>query len=182
VGVDRQRLRLGGEARPLPRPGGSRRAGKLPRQDPPCHRGSEEAELAASACSDLGKTTGSELHVVCVQPASYVFEMADWEAAKADFAEELERVSERLAESTLEAQAQKIRETGGEISGAHARVGFPDAEIVGLAGRLGAGLIVIGSRGRGPLRRALLGSVSDSMVRHAHCPVMVLRKEKESSA
>ena len=144
--------------------------------------GSEEADLAASACAELTKTTGSELHVVCVQPASYVFEMADWEAARADFAEELERASERMAESTLEAQVQKIREAGGEISGAHARVGFPDAEIVGLAGSLGAGLIVIGSRGRGPLRRALMGSVSDSVVRHAHCPVMVVRPEKVEAA
>lgn len=55
----------------------------------------------------------------------------------------------------------------------------PDEEIVGLAGRLSAGLIVMGSRGLGPLRRALMGSVSDSVVRHAHCPVMVVRPEKE---
>ena len=61
-------------------------------------------------------------------------------------------------------------------------MGDPDAEIVGLAGRLGAGLIVVGSRGLGPLRRALMGSVSDSVVRHAHCPVMVVRPEKERSA
>lgn len=51
---------------------------------------------------------------------------------------------------------QKITEAGGEIAGAHARVGYPDAEIVGLAGRLDAGLIVMGSRGLGPLRRALI--------------------------
>jgi nucleotide-binding universal stress UspA family protein len=41
---------------------------------------------------------------------------------------------------------------------------------------VGAGLIVIGSRGRGGLRRALLGSVSDSVIRHAHCPVLVIRE------
>jgi nucleotide-binding universal stress UspA family protein len=29
------------------------------------------------------------------------------------------------------------------------------------------------------MRRSLMGSVSDSVVRHAHCPVMVVRKEKE---
>ena len=42
-----------------------------------------------------------------------------------------------------------------------------------------AGLIVMGSRGRGGVRRALMGSVSDSVVRHAHCPVMIVRREKE---
>jgi nucleotide-binding universal stress UspA family protein len=36
----------------------------------------------------------------------------------------------------------------------------------------------VGSRGLGPLRRALMGSVSDSVVRHAHCPVLVVRQEK----
>jgi nucleotide-binding universal stress UspA family protein len=50
---------------------------------------------------------------------------------------------------------------------------------VGSAERLGAGLIVMGSRGLGPLKRALMGSVSDSVVRHAHCPVLVVRPEKQ---
>ena len=52
-----------------------------------------------------------------------------------------------------------------------------DAEIVDLAEEIGAGLIVMGSRGYGPIRQALIGSVSDSVVRHAHCPVMVVRGE-----
>jgi uncharacterized protein YeaO (DUF488 family) len=53
-----------------------------------------------------------------------------------------------------------------------------DQEIVNLAEEIGAGLIVLGSRGRGGIRRALMGSVSDSVVRHAHCPVLVVRREK----
>jgi nucleotide-binding universal stress UspA family protein len=64
------------------------------------------------------------------------------------------------------------------VAGAHTEDGFPDEEIVVLASRLGAGLIVVGSRGRGPLRKALMGSVSNSVVRHAHCPVTVVRPEK----
>ena len=51
-----------------------------------------------------------------------------------------------------------------------------DRAIVGFAEDAGVGLIVIGSRGRGGIRRALMGSVSDSVVRHAHCPVMVVRE------
>jgi|SRR5215207_3379431 len=144
--------------------------------------GSEEANLAASTAADLAKGTGSELHVVYVEPVSYVYEMTEWEASRADLPGELERAAEELAESRLEKQAQKLEEAGGQIAGTHTRVGFPDAEIVGLAERLGAGLIVMGSRGLGPLRRALMGSVSDSVVRHAHCPVMVVRPEKERSA
>jgi nucleotide-binding universal stress UspA family protein len=47
---------------------------------------------------------------------------------------------------------------------------------VRLSEELGAGTIVIGSRGLGGLRRALMGSVSESVVRHAHCPVFVVRE------
>jgi nucleotide-binding universal stress UspA family protein len=35
---------------------------------------------------------------------------------------------------------------------------------------------VIGSRGLGGLKRSLMGSVSESVVRHAHCPVFVVRE------
>ena len=53
---------------------------------------------------------------------------------------------------------------------------MPDAEIVALAEELGVGLIVMGSRGLGGIRRAVMGSVSDSVVRHAHCPVLIVRQ------
>jgi len=58
-------------------------------------------------------------------------------------------------------------------------MGNPAAEIVELAEELGVGLVVVGSRGLGGVRRALMGSVSDSVVRHAHCPVLVVRIEGE---
>jgi nucleotide-binding universal stress UspA family protein len=90
--------------------------------------------------------------------------------------------AEEATKTKFEEQVQKIRDAGIEVAGAHTREGFPDEEIVGLAGRLSAGLIVMGSRGLGPLRRALMGSVSDSVVRRAHCPVLVMRQEKERSA
>jgi nucleotide-binding universal stress UspA family protein len=140
--------------------------------------GSEEADLASSTAADLARGTGSELHIVYVEPASYVYAMAEWEASRADMRSELRRAAEERADSRLQEQVQRIGETGGEIAGVHARVGFPDAEIVGLAGKLGAGLIVMGSRGLGPLKRALMGSVSDSVVRHASCPILVVRTER----
>jgi nucleotide-binding universal stress UspA family protein len=52
-------------------------------------------------------------------------------------------------------------------------------EIVELAEELKVGLVVVGSRGLGGIRRALMGSVSDSVVRYAHCMVLVVRKEEE---
>jgi nucleotide-binding universal stress UspA family protein len=58
----------------------------------------------------------------------------------------------------------------------HLREGRADKEIVEVAEEIGAGLIVMGSRGHGRLRRSLLGSVSESVVRHAHCPVTIVRE------
>ena len=55
-------------------------------------------------------------------------------------------------------------------------MGRPDEEIVVLGEEIGAGLIATGSRGLGGMRRALMGSASDSIVRHAHCPVLVVRQ------
>lgn len=49
------------------------------------------------------------------------------------------------------------------------------AQIVRCAERLGADFIVIGSHGRAGFARALLGSVAERVVRHAHCSVLVAR-------
>jgi nucleotide-binding universal stress UspA family protein len=41
-----------------------------------------------------------------------------------------------------------------------------------------ADLVVVGTRGRSGAERMLLGSVSDHVVRHAECPVLVVRPSK----
>jgi nucleotide-binding universal stress UspA family protein len=53
--------------------------------------------------------------------------------------------------------------------------GDPAESIVEAAVSESADIIVIGSHGRAALGRALIGSVSDQVVRHAPCPVMVVR-------
>ena len=57
----------------------------------------------------------------------------------------------------------------------HARIGHPAEEILELARQVGADLVFIGSHGLTGLERALLGSVSERVVREAKCPVMVVR-------
>ncbi|MGD0862536.1 MAG: universal stress protein [Candidatus Limnocylindrales bacterium] len=52
--------------------------------------------------------------------------------------------------------------------------------IVAAADSEGADLIVVGSHGRSGVSRFFIGSVSDFVVRHAHCPVMVVRGKPES--
>jgi nucleotide-binding universal stress UspA family protein len=144
--------------------------------------GSEEADLALQTAADLAKYTGSELHIVHVEAASYVSPTTDWESLGGeDLPTRLDEVAKEAAKTKVDEQVQKVREAEGETAGAHARVGYPEAEIVDLAEELGTGLIVMGSRGLGGLRRTLMGSVSDSVVRHAHCPVLVTRHMPKGS-
>jgi nucleotide-binding universal stress UspA family protein len=53
--------------------------------------------------------------------------------------------------------------------------GDPADELIGFAEREEIDVIVIGSTGKGFLKRKVLGSVSDKVVRHARCSVYVVR-------
>jgi nucleotide-binding universal stress UspA family protein len=73
---------------------------------------------------------------------------------------------------------ESIRAAGGAVAGTHLRLGRPAEQIVDLSEDLGVGVVVVGSQGQSALRRAVLGSVSESVVRYAHCPVFVVRAEE----
>jgi nucleotide-binding universal stress UspA family protein len=132
--------------------------------------GSEEATLATQTTTDLGERTGSELHVVHVgeRPPTHYPDRHGYRA--------LYEEDEREARQLLEAQIEKMKAAGATVAQAHLRIGRADEEVVVLAEDLGVDLIAMGGRGLGGARRALMGSVSDSVVRHAHCPVLVARK------
>src|SRR3712207_3712925 len=146
--------------------------------------GSREAELAARTAADLAENTGSELHLV------HVFGIAPWYpiypevttpegvAQEDPLEEDLERIPERRAREILDTEVEKVRSAGGTVAQAHLKEGGVPHEVVALAEDLRVGLIVLGSRGHGGIRRALMGSVSDSVVRHAHCPVLVVRQQE----
>jgi nucleotide-binding universal stress UspA family protein len=132
--------------------------------------GSREAQLAVTTAADLAKSTDSELHVVHVGESPLVYH-PERHAYRAKY-EEHEKEAQRL----LEAEVERIEAAGATEAQAHLRMGRADEEIVELAQSIHAGLIVMGSRGQGRLRRALVGSVSESVVRHAHCPVTIVRE------
>ena len=135
--------------------------------------GSEEAGLAAQAATELSKETGSEVHVTYVLPTPAELIGRHWYSA-----EVRESVLERAqsdAQQFLDGRAEQLRSDGAKVAETYLRTGEPDKEIVRLSEEIGATLIVMGSRGLGAVRRALMGSVSDSVVRHAHCPVLVMR-------
>ena len=141
--------------------------------------GSEQAELAVLRAVELADATDSELHVVHVgvvpmflksYPGTLGYERTLYEQI------------EEMSRERLRKQSLRVKVAGGTVAGAHLRMGQVDLEILALAEELGADLIVMGCRGLGGVRRALMGSVSDSVVRHAHCPVLVVRPEKGQAA
>ncbi len=132
--------------------------------------GSEHAKLAATTAVDLAQSTGSRLHLVAVGrtfPGAAIYK---------EYAEEAREDLRREAQEMLDEQVKEIEEAGGDVALAHLKMDERrDEAIVHLAEDIGAGLIVIGSRGFGGMKRAVLGNVADSVVRHAHCPVLVVR-------
>ncbi len=144
--------------------------------------GSEEATLAADVAADIAAKTGSELHIILVGlPTDYpgvgeplvtdIFALSE---------EELKEINDEF-QRLLDAQVKRIKAFKGIAAQAHLEIGKPDEEIVTLGEKMGAGLIALGSRGAGGLERALMGSVSDSVVRHARCPVLVVRRERRQA-
>jgi nucleotide-binding universal stress UspA family protein len=76
-------------------------------------------------------------------------------------------------------EADKILEGMGEHRPASvtvdARSGFPAEEL--LTASQDADMIVLGSRGAGGFAQLLMGSVSDQITHHAHCPVVIVPHE-----
>jgi nucleotide-binding universal stress UspA family protein len=143
--------------------------------------GSREARLAASTAADIANSTNSELHLLTVAPGNPdpVYHIHEGGLRYETYQQALEAIKGE-AQKVLDEQVQEIERAGGSVKEAYLRVGERrDQAIVHLAEELSAGLIVMGSRGLGGVRRALMGSVSDSVVHHAHCPVMIVRPEKE---
>ena len=139
--------------------------------------GSEEATLATEAATELSRNTASEVHLAYVLPTPE--RLAYPHHYSREVREDISEQAKKDAGDFLNKQAEQVRSGGGSVAEGHVRTGRPDHEIVSLSDDLGVGLIVIGSRGLTGMRRALMGSVSDSVVRHAHCPVMVVRKERQ---
>jgi nucleotide-binding universal stress UspA family protein len=148
--------------------------------------GSDAVAHARVVAVELCERTGSELHLVYVGEDAYSATLVYPEATDSEGVEredplllgQLQQQFEQMSRRVLETEAQKVREAGGTVAQAHLRVGNAATEIVELAEGIGVGLVVVGSRGLGGIRRALMGSVSDSVVRHAHCPVLVVRRDE----
>jgi nucleotide-binding universal stress UspA family protein len=141
--------------------------------------GSNEAELAALKAVELAQSTDSELHVVHVG-LNPLF-LASYHGTLGYDRKLYERIEEESRE-LLRQVSWRVKAAGGTVAGTHLRMGTVDLAIVGLAKEIGAGLIVMGCRGHRGIRRAIEGSTSDAVIRHAPCPVMVVRSHERAEA
>ena len=144
--------------------------------------GSHAADKAVEWAAVLAKAHDSTLIICMITTASaygYAQELQVPSAPEPDAVAEdklspsdasLDYGAEVLRRAEQKAKAAGIKYELCEVYGHNA-----GATIVKEAEARGADHIVVGSTGRTELSRLLLGSVSQSVVRHAHCPVTVVR-------
>lgn len=138
---------------------------------------SPESELALGHAIELARKTGAELVLAMVDcipelPANLAPAARD---VALSYTQELER---RLAADRVALGELRARHAGaGPGLSQLIADGFADEEVPRMATEVGAELIVVGSRGRTGLRRWLLGSVAEGVVRRAEQPVLVARGE-----
>ncbi|MDH3492595.1 MAG: universal stress protein [Acidobacteriota bacterium] len=139
--------------------------------------GTEASEGAVHILSKLDLTRVSEIRVLTVidmaLPLAHdiysgmitntvEIEEAARKEAKKSIAETISRISALIGEAGTQVTSNTV-------------VGSPESQIVEEAEKMGADLIVVGSHGYNRWERLLLGSVSDSVIHHAPCSVLVVR-------
>jgi nucleotide-binding universal stress UspA family protein len=128
---------------------------------------SPTSEAATTAALDLASSVGARLLAVSVvDPGSLRMPGGRYMARVDQVRAERERFAQELV-------------TRGRSMGVTVDFlvweGDPGEAIIDAAQAEGADMIVVGSHGRGAVGRFLIGSVSDHVVRHASCPVLVVR-------
>jgi len=139
--------------------------------------GSGESELATRRAVDLADTAGSELHVV------YIGQLPNFLMNDPDIMGFYRKLYDDIEQESLEILWRltwEVKAAGGDVAGSHLGMGVVDLEIVVLAKELQADLIVMGCRGHRGIRRAIEGSISDAVIRHAPCPVLVVRSHESA--
>lgn len=133
--------------------------------------GSDPAEAAARCGFDLVTQLEASVHVLSVADSSV--------ATGTGYSGDSASIRARLREQA-DARATSLREHAearGLDTTAVVREGIPAKEIVDYADEQGLDAIVMGTHGRGGFRRAVVGSVTDEVVRTAPVPVLTVRAE-----
>lgn len=138
---------------------------------------SEDADHALAHAAELAAQLDATIHLVhaVTVPAMGVPELALAYAATTMESRTVE------AQTALDALVERY---SGRVSMAPVRIEIGDARDVidRVAELIEADLIVMGTHGRRGVRRALMGSIAESVVRSAPCPVLTVRTKKHRPA
>ena len=138
--------------------------------------GSEFSQAAVEKCCQiLVKPENTAIKIVSAYQSVVPIDLF---AASVEYSQELERAEHQRAEEHAEQAAATIRECFPNSNldlTTQVTVGAPDQVVIETAEEWKADLIVIGSHGRGFWARMMLGSVTDAVIHHAPCSVLVVR-------
>ncbi len=141
---------------------------------------SVHSELAVEEFLRLGFAFETEVKIVSVIEVPIPYPV-DVYGGDTSYLLEVERIERQRAQETLENAVQKIRtsENGAKLTISYeVLTGTPEVQVVEIAENWGANLLIVGSHGYNTWERLLLGSVSDAIVHHAPCSVLVVRAKK----
>jgi nucleotide-binding universal stress UspA family protein len=142
--------------------------------------GTKFSDAAIEMTKALNINAGDEIWIVSVMDMAIPFSV-DVYAGYLPNANEIENAVKINAEKVLETTRKKIQDifAGKEIQiKTELLNGSPESRIVEKAEGIGADIIIVGSHGYNRWERLLLGSVSDSIVHHAPCSVLVVRNSQ----
>ena len=136
-------------------------------------------EAVDKTCQMLVTPEDTEIKIVCVYEPIVPL---DAFPQSAEYSEKLEEKERRDAETFVAAAAALVKEYFPEADvkvETEIKTGAPDQVILETAKEWKPNVIVVGSHGRSFWGRLTLGSVSDSIIHHAPCSVLVVRKTDE---
>ncbi|HZP80897.1 MAG TPA: universal stress protein [Chthonomonadaceae bacterium] len=136
--------------------------------------GSEDALKAARTAAEIAVKFDGEIVLVTVFNPAPLLASGALTSGAVISTETVYQAAEE-AQVAVEARTGKVLAEAGARYTARRELGHPVDKIVRVAEEEQADLIVLGSRGLGGFQRFLLGSVSDGVLHHAHCPVLIVR-------
>lgn len=146
---------------------------------------SELSALALGAALNLASDRQARVHVIAVAEGEGPRLPEDLKAEELQrFVDEARRTLEHyLARKLAELERQGVQMDRERILDA-VDIGDPAERILALSEKVHADLIVVGTHGRRGLEHLVMGSVAETVLRNAHCPVLVMRPKShpDSSA
>ncbi|CAH1794346.1 unnamed protein product [Owenia fusiformis] len=135
---------------------------------------SEHSKLAVNFYLTKLRVEGDKLIVIHCQEMFNIDQARLHYASGAAFAEML-REEEARVQACASENATLLKDAGVEVLKTRTDWGKPGEVICRVAKEESCDIVVIGTRGQGKLRRTILGSVSDYVVHHSECPVVVCK-------